>query len=351
MYYKIISYILIFSVLLTYLANVNILNGNIANGLIAIIISFGFFLRLRISVPIKKILLILVATIPVAINLEFNLSAIVIVIFLFLMVDKFDYDQIRKLTKIVFITSLSSFVMVVVLYYVFGFNQQQDVSMWRIDKVIDRNSLGFFHPNTATMVWASIVFLVPIVFKEKLRFASFLFLILSIYIYTNTFSRTSSFVIIIYLLFNLLFGNKIFNETRISPNLIKFIPIILSMISILIIFLPTNQLLNQILSGRIVLYKQFYNMNGGIHLLGNSLLENQMFDNSYLQSILAKGVLFFLVQMIIYYRILKNKRIYNYIQLLFVLCYFFMAYTETILFKIELIISWILIFNYYRKGE
>ncbi|MCG0740133.1 hypothetical protein IMAU70004_03204 [Lactiplantibacillus plantarum] len=69
------------------------------------------------------------------------------------------------------------------------------------------------------------------------------------------------------------------------------IPVVLLIVSIAVLFLPYNSRIDALLSGRIALYKQFY-QSSGFSLLRNSVLENAMFDNGYLQSILAKGILF-----------------------------------------------------------
>lgn len=71
--------------------------------------------------------------------------------------------------------------------------------------------------------------------------------------------------------------------------------------------LPINQHLNNLLSGRLSLYQEIYS-TFGIHLIGNNDVKNTMLDSAYLQSLLAKGILFTLFLFVTFFFIFFLKR-------------------------------------------
>ncbi|MFJ5477012.1 hypothetical protein ACIL82_05125 [Enterococcus faecium] len=49
----------------------------------------------------------------------------------------------------------------------FGFNLDKNIEMWRLTKIISRNSLGFTHPNVAMLSALSLLFYYLCILTEK----------------------------------------------------------------------------------------------------------------------------------------------------------------------------------------
>ena len=180
---------------------------------------------------------------------------------------------------------------ILVLGY-FNILPNHDISIWRIDHLVYRRALGFTHPNSTTLSWCgiSMTWMLTKVKYERLKFMILLLLTLGLYHFT--YSRTSTYVIIAITATSFIYGDKIFRPvSRHVRYMSALIPVILLIVSIAVLFLPYNSRIDALLSGRILLYKQYYQLSG-FSLLRDSELENSMFDNGYLQSILAKGILF-----------------------------------------------------------
>ena len=97
--------------------------------------------------------------------------------------------------------------------------------------------------------------------------------------------------------------------------------------------LPINQYLNNFLSGRLSLYQEIYS-TFGIHLIGNNDVKNTMLDTAYLQSLLAKGILFTLFLFVTFFFIFFLKRkTQTRLQSLVIMMYFLIAFTETSFFR------------------
>lgn len=324
---------------------VGLVSSTILNFILAGSVILGYLMIVFMSGKLKllSLILIMVNLLIVILNRSFEMISLTIIVML---IDIFEFRpkiNYRKILISFFYMSLILFIIVALLYHFINFNNH-DVTMWRIDKIIYRKSLGFVQPNMASILWMGIFFsFLGILNKKYNRIKILFFTGISLYIFTYTQSRTSMFVLLFISTLMFVFGKQVNN---IAPKKLKILiflsPILLSAFSLFVLFLPINPLVDDILSGRIALYKQFFS-DYGIGLLGHSALENAMFDNGYLQSLLSKGILFFVEQMFILTFIFGNKKYYTYKSLILFLGYCLIGFTETALQHFELLLPIVLI--------
>lgn len=354
---SILYLIISFTVLFAYAANTMLLSLNESNAIITVIILALFVLwvfKNDIRFNYKILGLILCSIIIVIITLKPNLISLT----LFLTLAIISYHEGKKINQGILlyylILTMSLFLIVSVLYFIMGFNLNNDISIWRIDSTIYRKSLGFSHPNQATMEWLGCALCLLSFANNRNAFKiSILTIILSLLVYHYTQSRTSIYIICTLCIYVILFRSKM--EKIITKKwriFISIYPILCFIISYLIVILPYNFTLDSLLSGRIRLYKEFYNQ-AGITLLGNSTLENAMFDNSYLQALLAKGLIFTVLVLISFYALLIRLKSLTRNDFIIIFGFFSCGLTETMIFKFELLLLIICVMyrnNYFLKN-
>lgn len=322
-----------------------LLNSNVLSATQAVVVVTIYSLVIILRKKIRTISLILI--IMSYIILFFNNAPYMISVTMLIMITDiigyFPNINYKKILEIFFTSSLLLFCGIVVLYYLFNFNNH-DIEMWRIDKIIHRKSLGFIHPNIASMIWVSIFFTYcGLVDQKYSRFKYLLIAFLSLVILNQTQSRTSMYVLVTISFIYIILGKNI--DKTMSKKfswIIYFIPGLLTILSVYVLFTPINNVLNELLSGRIQLYQSFY-QEYGMHLLKTSELESAMFDNGYLQALLAKGILFLIELLIVYLYILKSYSVYTVKQWILFIGYFAMGFTETALQHFELILPILMI--------
>ena len=140
----------------------------------------------------------------------------------------------------------------------------------------------------------------------------------------------------IYLIFSILLVSTKKTKKQVSNfenRSITVLPLLLLIISYSLLKLPINQYLNSLLSGRLSLYQEIYS-TFGIHLIGNNDVKNTMLDTAYLQSLLAKGILFTLFLFVTFFFIFFLKRkTQTRLQNLVIMMYFLIGFTETSFFR------------------
>ncbi|MDF7668807.1 polysaccharide polymerase [Lactobacillus sp. ESL0703] len=244
----------------------------------------------------------------------------------------------NKILKWLAIISGVSFGLIVLANLLTG-RGANNFEMWRGNGYVFRKSLGFTHPNVAMQLWLAVVLDFCAIKRAKFeRVANLAVGILTYIIYTQTQSRTSTYVILLYCLIAFILGNKIYLRVNATVSkLVCLIPIALFVLSLCTLFYQYSPLLNNMLSGRLALYKQFYSMYG-IHLLKTPQLESAMFDNGYLQALLAKGIIFTVQLLYILVMMgwqIKKMRIKD---ILIFTMYVLLGFTETSLQHFELFI-------------
>ncbi|WP_257614490.1 hypothetical protein [Oenococcus oeni] len=125
-------------------------------------------------------------------------------------------------------------------------------------------------------------------------------------------------------------------------KIVSLTPIFLMGISLYVLLHPYSDQLNTILSGRLVLYQEYY-QTYGIHFLRTEALENAMFDSGYLQSLLSKGIFFSTQLMLILTWMGWHVKRMSWKSAILLLSYFALGFTETALQHFELFFPLIII--------
>lgn len=265
----------------------------------------------------------------------YMLSGTMMIVFIYTLNSIPDIDY-QKMLKWIAFTSMTTFGMAVGINLLTGWGSN-NYEMWRGDGFIFRKSLGFSHPNVTMLLWVSIVLTICSIYKKSERLLTIFVGVSTYFIYSQTQSRTSTYVIMLYCFSILIIGKHVYDRVgkTLSKLLCILLPILFFLISLYSLLHPYSEWLDALLSGRLSLYQQFYDTYG-IHLLNTPELENAMFDNGYLQSLLAKGVIFTIQLLFILTSIgwkVDRMRIKD---ILLFGMYISIAFTETALQRFEL---------------
>lgn len=291
-----------------------------------------------IRINLIDIFLVLTSILCVVVTQRLNL--IVIAILLIFMIYFNEVNTKGLLT--VYCVAVSVFLVIIMLdYYLLKNHQNTDIVMWRIDHLITRKTLGFSHPNQFMIAWMGLCIAYLLKIKKYYFVGGATILVLNFLFYYLTASRTE-FLLVCFSVVAIVGLRKWLEMplSKFAKFLLAIAPLFLLGISFMMIQFYQNPTLNTYLSGRPTLYKQFYDSNG-ISLFGSLDLEDAMFDNSYLQLLLSKGLVIGVMYIVIMFRFVKN----NYINLRFAILlavFYVSGITETLLFKFEIFLPFIL---------
>lgn len=299
----------------------------------AILLSYILFCKKRKGFSLKEIIVLLISFIFVVLNRDPSNFSIGLMWILYFMLSKSEID-LKKVMKTFFVTSSVCFILTIVLYLMMSLNKSSDMIMWRGDAFINRMSLGFIQPNFAMMSFLGIAIALLYLRTERQRITIIFIAIVTFIIFYFTQSRTSGYIL--FFILSILFVSTKKTKKQVSNfenRSITVLPLLLLIISYSLLKLPINQYLNSLLSGRISLYQEIYS-TFGIHLIGNNDVKNTMLDTAYLQSLLAKGILFTLFLLVTFFFIFFLKRkTQTRLQSLVIMMYFLIAFTETSFFR------------------
>ena len=318
-------------VILEYLNNTGLIASSVYSFSMAstILLSYILFCKKREGFSLKEIIVLLISFIFVVLNRNASNFSLGLMWILYFMLSKSEID-LKKVMKTFFVTSSVCFILTILLYLIMSLNKSSDMIMWRGDAFINRMSLGFIQPNFAMISFLGVALLY--LSTERQRITIIFIAILTFIIFYFTQSRTSGYILLFIL--SILFVSSKKTKKQVSnfeKRSITVLPLILLIISYSLLKLPINQHLNNLLSGRLSLYQEIYS-TFGIHLIGNNDVKNTMLDSAYLQSLLAKGILFTLFLFVTFLFFLKRKT-QTRLQSLVIMMYFLIAFTETSFFR------------------
>ncbi|AWZ44726.1 hypothetical protein [Latilactobacillus sakei] len=317
-------------------------NSNILVVFITYVCVFIGFFRNEIYFKRYEVFLIIIQLAVAVIAAKANLISLTIIVLLNVFFNCYSIESTDGLAYYIDF-SLLLFFLVLIGYFLFGFNQSYDVSMWRIDMIVNRRSIGFTQPNQAMFAWFGIFSASILDTKRKTQYA--ILLASSIFIYYQTKSRTGLVIILLILILIFLFRRRLDNEV---PSFLKLLiisfPLLLLLVSVLMMSQSENQFINSLLTGRPVLYKRYFDLTG-ITMWGNKLIENTMLDNSYLSMLLGKGVVFTgLYILTLMYLVISAKKM-SFRAYIVLMMFFIYGLTETIIFRFELLLPIIISLN------
>lgn len=346
---RIIGAFFILSVLLAaYIPNVFVLFSSdvspisleVANELVNIVVVLTSIYGLivisshrNIKVKTFEIITVFVSISSVIISKNVSLIATAVLVFVMIYFENVDLYKTVK----VYVIVLAALLLLIVICYIISGNHQYDVVMWRVNHIVNRSALGFNHPNQFMLAWMGFCFATFIVVKENVIKTTLVLLIFSTFLYHFTQSRTEYFLIIAVSFLMVAFHKVLDNEVPVNlKRILQIMPFLLMLISVLLMVSANVSWINDYLSGRPALYKQYYQMVG-LKPFGSETIDNVMFDNGYLQMLLSKGWVTFLTYCFVIFNFIKGTRITWRGEIVF-FALFVCAIPETILFKFELFI-------------
>lgn len=187
-----------------------------------------------------------------------------------------------------------SFICVIILAMI-GIIENSSVSMWRNGHMDIRYTLGFSHPNSLHLALFIIVSLFIYNNYEKMNFFKYFFvLVVNVFIYTYSGSRTGFFMINMLIIICCFSKNK--NFKKLLLRMPKYIFIFVVFFSFVTAFLygkyDVLNKLNIIFNGRIA-YSNYYLTNYKLSLFGRNIINdrNALFDNGYIYCYVQYGVI------------------------------------------------------------
>lgn len=301
----------------------------------------------------KQELLISVTLLTIGIILK-NLTIILLVLLLI----SSKYSSLDKIMKITFLTHLMLFLGVILVWSLIPELSQTEKVYYKIIEGISivRKDLGFGNPNTALKHFLPI--LISYVWLSRKNFnikKSLLIISVLIFLYKLTYSRTVTFICILFIFLLLILKNCKFKKiyTSILINISKVymeLMIILSLLSAY--FFNSNIFLNNLLSGRPFLWN-YYLISYKITLLPLTsipykVLKEFPLDNSYLSIIFNQGIIVLTIIILIQKKVIKKLiESKDYFSILLILMVNTISFFES--YYISLAFNPLLLMIYYEK--
>lgn len=316
--------------LCTLLTYTNLLSSTVTN--LIMVATFGIiylmFCAARVGFSLLMLIPITGAFAIIFLNRDPTMISLALIWMIYDMITNSELDK-QAVAKKFFIAGTLGYILTVMSYFAVGLNKHADLTMWRIDHMISRMSLGFQQPNTSMLYALSLV--VAYIIAYKLTWTRYVFAIgITVGLFTLNQSRTGFILIILVLTLTK------FNIRWPFPRLTFAV---IAVLSYALMVLPINETFNSLLSGRLALY-QSYKAEFGIHPIGNPLVDKAMLDNGYIHMILSKGWIFALFFVITLFVIKSaNTRIASVIFAVYLLS----AFPETTFLHLDILIPMLLV--------
>lgn len=240
--------------------------------------------------------------------------------------------------------------LIIFFMYLLGHNIEYDNYIFRSisNTYVYRRSLGFTHPNQAMIRYLTIIMSIILISKRKLSFVALM--LLSYFLYYIVQSRTTFYILLFVLTIFVIFPKKLLTKDF-SGYILLVLPVFFLVISFFLVKMgEVNYSIDQFFSGRPRILSS-YIANYGFSVFGNTSLENQIIDNSYIYILLAKGFLFTTLYSIVILVILytKNRVQFRYIILISII--FTLGLMEVIILKFDIIVLLILVSLSYKTNS
>lgn len=339
-----ISYSILTTYFYLFLINFNFFNTNILL-LAGIMIGFIGFL-VGNSIHILRFLTLLTILVIISIrvlyfnyffpnNDGFDYTFLYVIYFLLIMGD----IEIKKLVKVSFYTQLI-LLFATIIFYKLGVITSVDIYR----EGVIRHSLGFSHPNLLGVITMCLTSGFLYIYNSRINLIGYLLIIIiNLFAYNLTLSRSAIFCSLLIILVSMLFKySKILDNKSLRFILIISIPIIF-FINIYLPFSFNNSnfyfLLDKVFTGRL-LQGHYYVHEYGMTIFGQPIadvsniinsslwIEKWVLDSSYLRILLQEGLLIFIavfsLVLIKIYNLLKGG--YSYEVYLLIICLLYASF-------------------------
>ena len=243
--------------------------------------------------PVPPLALVLACggVIVVALTQRPNLFAVTLIP---LVVVAFEHVDARRAVRRFTVTSAVLFAAVVAAYLLTGFNGDNDFEAWRTysSEFVQRQALGFSHPNRAMMEWAVIVLAIMGFASPRAR-GWWLIPLLAVTaaLYTVTDSRASGIVAGAFIALVWLFRRRLDRPVP-APlrGLTVIAPILFAAASFALPLLRDDPAANGLLTGRPAVYGSLLDTYPIATLFGTQAVEEAIVDNGFIHFALSKGI-------------------------------------------------------------
>ena len=286
-----------------YLKMQNIVSNSISNFilLITLILSalFLFFKRKKIKNINKNFFIVLLIMSLLQFIFSKDIDLFLILLMGIIFIEEKDYKN--NIIKY-YLFSLSAIFITTILLYLNGTLDSAYLSRTLDGKIIQRNSLGFVHPNETFFYFFMILLGIYYKCNKKKTFWT-IAIASSYFLYKITLCRTGFICIFFFLLIDLFYPKKL------KAN--KYMFLIGTIVTILLGLLGknVNNTIHDIFSYRPYFYNYAISSKLIFNIIGNNMAQIGLnrfgfgtIDNAYFNIILSSGILFYLFYLWIYYK-------------------------------------------------
>lgn len=240
--------------------------------------------------------------------------------------------DVNKIIKLAFFTTVFSTMCMIFLSST-GLIENRIVHLTRDGVLISRYSFGYVHPNIVQMQLFIICLMYYYIYNNKKNYIiSIIFIIINFLLFKYTYSRTSFYLINLFIIYQLFFKNiKVIQ--KIIKKYSKYSFCLIFFISLLLSKLYGNTLwvqhLDIFFTGRI--YYGAYLLNHYSVPIFGRVYPDVMFDNSYIYLLFCCGLLFTLLYSFLFIKTVsyfQKKEKYN--ELLYLLIISIFTFSENI---------------------
>lgn len=321
------------------LVGTGIVPATLGQAIMALVIAVLYF-RLgnvrRVLSP-NQILAIICLLLIAIINRQVEMASLVTIYMLSAIVPK-DPTEVKSALLAYVAVGLGGAALVAGGYFVLGFNAGLGGSaeeVWRVDAFVQRNGLGFVHPNVAGAFYTSIIFALVGLITKRRRLWLAVIALGWVLIQTQLVSRTATYSILVCLVMLFLINAY---GTRSAPRgirtLVAIIPVILTGASAALLEFGFPDWLDSLFTGRFTLAASVYDAVGIGILAPDSIPAN--IDGSYFNALLEKGLLFTVAMLLLLVQLSVGRQI-TWDGAILLGTFFIYGATETVLSHPELL--------------
>lgn len=238
--------------------------------------------------------------------------------------------NIKKIIKIIFYTKLFSTITMITLSSIGIIENEYFYHVRDGIEITKRYCFGYLHPNIVQIQLFLLICMFDYLYEEKINAWTIIIITaINIILYHYTVSRTSFYLIILFLFYRVL-AKKIDFIKKNAYKIAKYGFILFFVISITVALLysysPIIRKLDLLLTGRIYYCKELIT-NFLPPLIGNTSYGNILFDNSYFYLIYQGGIIFTALIIFLMYKLsnyLEKEKKYKELELIFfmsILCF------------------------------